>query len=78
MYELLYSSADYCGSSSILAIHVAIANGKYLTHGHLGLYGSYLIRLIGMGMLLSIKVSRCTELGLRALPYIICIFFSVQ
>ena len=45
----LYGSSHYCGSSSILAIHVAITNGKYLTHGHLGLYGSYLIRLIGMG-----------------------------
>ena len=66
---LLYSSSHYCGSSSILAIHVAITNGKYLTHGHFGLYGSYLIRLLGMGMLISIKVSGCTALGLRALPY---------
>ncbi len=32
----VYSSAHYCGSSSILAIHVAIANGKYLTDGHFG------------------------------------------
>ncbi len=65
----MYSSSHYCGSSSILAIHVAITNGKYLTDGHFGLCGSYLIRLLGMGMLISIQVSRCTWLGLRALPY---------
>ncbi len=53
---VLYSSSHYCCSSSILAIHVAITNGKYLTHSHFGLCGSCLIRLLGMGMLISNKV----------------------
>ncbi len=58
----VYSSAQYCGLSSI-------RHHKYLTAGHFGLCGSYLIRLLGMGMLISINISRCTSLGLRVLPY---------
>ena len=42
---------------------------KYLTHGHFGLCGSYLIRLLGMGMLISNKVISHTAIEPRALLY---------
>ncbi len=41
----------------------------YLTHGHFGLCGSYLIRLLGMGMLISNKVISRAAIEPRALLY---------